>query len=399
MPATFGFADTSKARNFSVIASAPKIEALPHGTKSRERVLIVDDDFGPRTTLEFTLGQFFTVDSAANVPDALAQVVPGRYGVILMDIRMPGMDGLTGVAEVRKIDPLVSVVMLTSYTEIELPQRAMQLGANRYITKPWKVANLLDDVRASLALTSAKRLEASMNQQLRDRIEALEHALKDTRADIPFTEATKGIIHDLSSPLLATIGHAALVLEEVKKLDLEYPGVFASLKEYAQTIERCGEVCFQLAESWQNITNDNRERINVEVGELVHQLHEQIFFRKPELQIVATSPAIIFGVKIDLHRIFQNLIKNAFEAGATSVTVEVIKMPDRVRVIVADNGPGIPEELQAVVFRSRMPSTKHDGNGQGLTIVKHLVRAQSGTITFKSSPAGTTFTTDFPAAK
>lgn len=381
------------------VASPPQSDALAHGKSAGDRVLIVDDDHGPRTTLEFTLAPYFAVDSAANVPDALAQVVPGRYSVILMDIRMPGMDGLTGLAEVRKIDPLVSVIMLTSYTEIELPQRAMALGANRYITKPWKVANLLEDVRASVALTRAKRFEADAQQQLKDRIAALEAALAGAKADIPFTDATKGIIHDLSSPLLAMIGHASLVLDEVRKLHEQYPGRFGSLNEYAQTVERCGEVCFQLAESWQNIANDNRERISVEMGELMHELHEQIFFRKPGLTVIANSPAIVTGVKIDLHRIFQNLIKNAFEAGATAVTVEVTKNVDRVRISVADNGPGIPEAMQGAVFRPRMQSTKHGGSGQGLAIVKHLVRAQNGEITFKSTFAGTTFTTDFPAAK
>ena len=94
----------------------------------------------------------------------------------------------------------------------------------------------------------------------------------------------------------------------------------------------------------------------------------------------------------------QILIGYALEAGAPDVRVALHVAGGKVEVVVRDNGPGIPEHLKARLLRQNVKSTKPTGTGQGLRIVGHLVELQDGTITFDSTPAGTSFRLQLPSA-
>src|SRR5438105_537126 len=78
-------------------------------------VLVVDDEYGPRESIAFTLSSEFTVDTAGRAAEALAKVRKQAYACVVMDIRMPEMDGIKALEELRKIDPDVAVIMLTGY--------------------------------------------------------------------------------------------------------------------------------------------------------------------------------------------------------------------------------------------------------------------------------------------
>ncbi|WP_421995584.1 ATP-binding protein [Reyranella sp.] len=98
-----------------------------------------------------------------------------------------------------------------------------------------------------------------------------------------------------------------------------------------------------------------------------------------------------------LYRIFVNLGRNAFEAGATRVTVSAHGRPDGVVVEVADNGPGVPPELVDNIFRPFVTGGQSGGAGLGLAIARDLVRAHGGDIALSESGAqGTTFRFTLP---
>src|SRR3954462_5991339 len=100
-------------------------------------VLVVDDEYGPRESIAFTLSSEFAVETAERAAEALAKLKERNYAAVVMDIRMPEMDGIRALEELRKIDPHVSVIMLTGYGTLLTAQQAMVAGGQtKFIKQP-----------------------------------------------------------------------------------------------------------------------------------------------------------------------------------------------------------------------------------------------------------------------
>jgi DNA-binding response OmpR family regulator len=105
--------------------------------KSRT-VLIVDDEKNILLTLSQSLEALqLETDTATNGEEALAKLKEKDFGLILLDLRMPGMDGMEVLRKVREIRPDIHVIMITAYGTIELAVEAMKLGAVDFIQKPF----------------------------------------------------------------------------------------------------------------------------------------------------------------------------------------------------------------------------------------------------------------------
>ncbi len=101
------------------------------------RVLVVDDEPDAVEMLqEFLVAKGYEVLTASDGEEALRKVKEERPHVILLDVRMPGMNGLEVLKRVRAMDHEVGVIMVTAVNEEETGRQALQLGAFDYITKP-----------------------------------------------------------------------------------------------------------------------------------------------------------------------------------------------------------------------------------------------------------------------
>ena len=115
-------------------------------------VLIVDDEIYIRMTLSFALKKLnFSVDTAASGTEALKKLAERSYAVMLLDLRIPGMDGMEVLKRVPEIRPEVKVVIITAYGSVEAAVEAMKLGAVDFLQKPFDpeevrklVSSLLD---------------------------------------------------------------------------------------------------------------------------------------------------------------------------------------------------------------------------------------------------------------
>ena len=101
------------------------------------RVLVVDDEPTAVELLqEFLVAKGYDVITAGDGAEAVRKVVEERPHLILLDVRMPKMDGLEALRRIREIDKEVGVIMVTGVTEEEIGRQAMALGAFDYIVKP-----------------------------------------------------------------------------------------------------------------------------------------------------------------------------------------------------------------------------------------------------------------------
>jgi two-component system NarL family response regulator len=118
------------------------------------RVLVVDDHSLLRTGVANIINQepdLEVVAEAANGRDAIAAFLDHRPDVVLMDLRMPGMEGVEAISRIREVDPQALVVVLTTYDADEDIARALQAGAKAYILKDIAADALLACIRDVLA--------------------------------------------------------------------------------------------------------------------------------------------------------------------------------------------------------------------------------------------------------
>jgi two-component system C4-dicarboxylate transport response regulator DctD len=115
------------------------------------RVLLVDDDEQMRSSTAQALELAgFAVEPLATGDEALALAGPGFAGVVVSDIRMPGMDGMTLLGRSHEVDPEIPVILVTGHAEVPLAVEAIRGGAYDFIEKPFVVQELATVIRRAL---------------------------------------------------------------------------------------------------------------------------------------------------------------------------------------------------------------------------------------------------------
>ncbi|MEN0645030.1 response regulator [Alkalicoccobacillus gibsonii] len=108
-----------------------------------KKLLVVDDQYGIRVLLNEILQKDYAVYQAANGVQALSIVKEENPELILLDMKIPGMDGLEILRRIKVTHPDIKVIMMTAYGELNLINEAIELGAVSYFSKPFDI----DDVR------------------------------------------------------------------------------------------------------------------------------------------------------------------------------------------------------------------------------------------------------------
>jgi signal transduction histidine kinase len=370
----------------------------PLVTATKPLVLVVDDEYGPRESIAFTLSSEFTVETADRAADALTKLRSKVFSVVVLDIRMPEMDGIRALEELRKIDPYVSVVMLTGYGTLLTAQQAMLAGANQYLRKPPDIAELIDAVRKQAEATRIRRQQAKLGLEAREMNAALKREIEQNEPHIWQARASVELVHDLNNPLTVVVGYAALLVEEARNIAVKDPERGRRLLEYSGIVEKAAEYCHHLSENWRLASRQATEFTRMDIVQVAQEVRQVVFFGEIAVQFTGLSSAFVRGSKFELMRVFQNLFKNALEAEAKQLIVSVSRSADTLAVTVTDDGTGMDGDLMRRVMKGGF-SNKENGTGLGLSICRHLLGTHGATLALESGPdQGTTVRMVFPAA-
>jgi len=267
--------------------------------------------------------------------------------------------------------------------EIRTDRRTFGVRAHAVATEAGTVVLLIEDV------TDTKRLQEQLIQS--EKLSAIGQLIA-------------GVAHELNNPLASVLGFADFLAES----DQTPPALQEPVRVVQHEAQRAAGIVKNLLTFARRQDQDRRR---MEIGPVIQRtlqlFNNQLLGMKvaTDLTVEQGLPAIE-GSPNQLQQVFVNLVNNAAQAIAATgregtVTVRVRSWLDGVAVDVSDDGPGIPEDLQARVFEPFF-STKPEGEGTGLglSICLGIVKEHDGRISLRSAPGeGSTFTVELPGAR
>jgi len=146
--------DSQRARGTDVVTGEPPKTLHP----MRQRVLVVDDEASIRDLLAKTLALAeYEVDTASDATSALERLrdTGVEYGLLIADLKMPGMDGLSLIRQVKRLSPNLPIIIITGFSTESAAIEAVNLGVAGYLTKPFRVPQVLAAAAKALGVPAA----------------------------------------------------------------------------------------------------------------------------------------------------------------------------------------------------------------------------------------------------
>ena len=161
-------------------------------------VLIVDDEKNIRLTLRRALESLrLDTDSAVNGEEALAKLQERRFSVVLLDLKMPGMDGMEVLRRLRAARPEVKVIIITAHGTSESAVEAMKLGAADFIQKPFAPKEIRDLVTKVL---DRDKLAAEKAESYEEHVELAKRCISQRQFDAAEEHARQAVSADATKP-------------------------------------------------------------------------------------------------------------------------------------------------------------------------------------------------------
>lgn len=165
---------------------------------NEQSVLIVDDEKNIRLTLSQALESLqLKIDTAVNGEEALAKLNEKKFGLILLDLKMPGMDGMEVLRQISQVQPQTRVIIITAHGTIESAVEAMKLGAVDFIQKPFTPVEIRKLVSK---VADRETLDAQQATDYESQIELAKRSITDRNFDAAMEHVKKAIAIDASRP-------------------------------------------------------------------------------------------------------------------------------------------------------------------------------------------------------
>jgi DNA-binding response OmpR family regulator len=370
-----------------------------------QRILVVDDIEQNRLLAETILeSSGYAVTLAGGADEGLARFREDPYDLVLLDIGMPGKDGFDACREVRLLPGGgdVPIVFLTAAGEFGAHHRAIEVGADDFLTKPINRTELLLRVRSLLRLKTFKDQCLDLAATTRAQQASMQQAETQKQELIDF------IVHDLKSRL-AGVMTAARHLAAL-------PTLPEAAQEPLLEITTSGESMHVMVQNMLDLSHSRSGSLAVDLqpcdlGAMLTHLSRLLGRRVVAKQQQLTLPTGLAGLQVSadpnlLSRVLATLLEYASRATPVGghVGVEVTAGVDGyVTLRVNDEGPCIPPTLQRYVFDPPTPQTApvalKAGRSLGLVFCRMAVTAQGGLIWVEDrQPQGCSFCLRLPMA-
>lgn len=367
------------------------------------KVLVVDDEPGIRSGVERILRNYsvgfpfmdedfsFELSEAETGEQALEKIKLDLPDIILLDNKLPGIQGIEVLEEINKQKLDTAVMMITSYASLDIAVKATNFGAYNFVPKPFTPQELkssIDNIAKHLFLKRMTRKMKQEGKQIRFQFLSV-------------------LSHELKSPLNAIEGYLR-IMEEKQVGD--------NIEDYQTMIERSlirikgmRHLIVDLLDLTKLESGKKKREIEkVDINELatlaIHTVEPMAIQRNVKLHFnVDGSPSMHADadeIEIILNNLLSNAVKYNKEGGEVNLSIK--NGGPTMQIKVEDSGIGISADNIDLLFKefTRIKSAETrdiTGSGLGLSITKGMVEQYGGEINVKSKPGeGSTFTVTLP---
>ena len=371
------------------------------------KILVIDDEIGPRESLRMLLKPNYQVHTADSVDAGIRLLREKHPDAVITDIRMPGTNGIDGLRRIREIDPHVAVIMLTGFGALETAQEALRLGANDYISKPFDAKEMRDVVSRNVERTRIVRTGEDAASEIRELNSRLLKELAQKERLASLGQASAEFVHDLGNPLTIVWGYVQLLAKKLEQSEKGHPAENATSAKELSIIEQNVRLCRELLTMWQSYGSVEAAPYRpISVCEIVREVLKGATSIAAQNGVelstdISEDPCLLLGDSLQIMRAIQNVIINAVQASAekkAAVSVSCLRKEFYVDVRVEDTGDGIPPWELTKIFEPYFTTKQgKSGTGLGLYITKKVIEDHHGSIKVDSTPQlGTTFTIRLP---
>ena len=403
------------------ISPLPLIDPAIRGIIGPTQVLIVDDEEPILEELgEYLRHKGLDIVTANSANQALTVYRSNhKIGVILLDVRMPGRDGLEFLSILQQYNdperPLPQVVVITGHAGLNEAVRALRLGAVDFLSKPLDLRDLHSAIRNALLKRARETMDAVARAELiRD--------VKQTESDrLRMAEIASQLRAKLSSDIYSASSSIQRLTQGLLSSEIRRPlreiiaaasasddsdgGPLTIIRQNAaQAIEAIDTLADISAAETKSllikITDVNVAGLLARVGEIFGPVAE-----KHNVTLQIECPPNLPRLRADELRLAQavaQLISNAIQWSPVSGTVRLVacQRGDAVDITVQDSGPGIPEQvnLRSTKRLNELLPLRDDCAGLGLVLARRMAEIQGGQLHFKTG-AGTYATITMPLSR
>ncbi len=376
--------------------------------KFKPQILIVEDDELIRNIFQQSLENWgYPVDTAENGQDALDKIRKKNYHIVITDLNMPVMDGMTLLNRIKSDWPYIETIVVTGFATIESAIDALKMGAFDFILKPVN----FDQVKITVKKCHHKIQADAENTHLK-KINARLKELNEMKDK--FLSITN---HEIRTPLTIIKGYIEILDGLVQSHEPEIQEIFQILKttiqELTQTIERMHTLSRANRGEW--IAKPHLVDVTQVAHKVYNEMHRLFDHRSIQIKVsIPDHPLYIRGSFHALQIILRELLQNAlkFTQDGGKVHLKIYETHKQVAICVQDNGIGIPYEKQEAIFslfyevqdvvyhKTSKNEFMGGGMGIGLSLVKEFITHMKGKIVVDSDPGiGSSFVVYLPKVR
>jgi signal transduction histidine kinase len=363
-------------------------------------VLVVDDNAENRALACATLeDEGIRVEVAASGAEGIASFTSAQIDCVLLDVRMPDLDGVEVCRRIRALPggADVPILFVTAQRDLDTFDRAREAGGDDFISKPYRPNELIARVGASIRL---RRMVAERDE--------LADLIKQQRDDMMRLQLQKDqliafLVHDLKNPVNAIELHGQRIVRDPKASERSRD---AAAKIHAET-----QALLRMILNLLDLTKADEGRLQpasqrIELDEFLHDVAIDMRPRAQAAQVVLVVDAHGVAMTADpdlARRVIENLIDNALRHAPEDSTIHVTAALDGdfVELRVADAGAGIPMTMRERVFDRFVQGgteSMRTSRGLGLAFCKLAVEAHGGSIWIEDASPGAIFCLRLPRA-
>ena len=328
---------------------------------------------------------------------ALAVLRKDSFDLLLTDLMMPEMNGITLLDAALKVDPNLVAIVMTGQGTIDTAVQAMKAGALDYILKPFRLSVILPVLSRALTVRQLRLEKAALEQRVRERTTELEAANRELEA------FAHSVSHDLRAPLRHVEAYIKIVLTDFPtQIPAEALSLLNQSMASARRMGQLIEDLLRLSRFGQQPLGKTHVNVASLVKDVLDELRRDLGNRPLEIKVSQLTDCT--GDLSLLKQVFVNLLSNALKFTRPKekaiIAVTSYREPGLTVYSVRDNGVGFDMQYAEKLFGTfeRLhSSSEFEGTGVGLSLVRRIVQRHGGRVWAEGEAnKGATFSFSIP---